>query len=194
VLRGERWRPADRALTGAALLCAAFFALSMLATLQPRGTGHLSIGSRDVLLFDGMRPSIWRGTLPTLSRHPITGSGYGTLVSETSDPRAFASPDAIPFLERPIKPRRLEAHDIWLSVLGQAGVVGLAAFLWLLYEILRRFKTLRQGPWPDRLPAALFGAVAGALVFHGLFNALEEARHLWALFGLVVAAGSRKLA
>lgn len=194
LLRGQPWRLVDRAVAGAAILVAGFFALSMIATLQPRGAGHVSIGSRDVLLFDGMRPSIWTGAVGTIERYPVTGQGYGTLVSVTTDPRAFTPPDKIPLLTRPIKPVRLEAHNVWLSVLGQAGLVGFAAFIWLLYEILRRFKTLRQGPWPDELPAALFGAVAGAFFFHGFFSAVEESRHIWALFGLLVAAGSRKLA
>ena len=82
----------------------------------------------------------------------------------------------------------MEAHNAWLSVLGQAGVVGLGAFLWLLYEIARGWRAhLGADSELLELRPALLGAVAGALLFHGVFGAVEEARHLWALFGLWVA-------
>src|SRR5262249_24713749 len=121
VLASEPWRLRERALAVAAVLVAVFFALSMLGTLQPKGQGNVSLGSRDFLIPDGMRPSIWKGVVPTIRRFPVTGMGYGALVSETDDPRAFYRPDQIPSLRGPVAPHRMEAHDIWLSVLGQAG-------------------------------------------------------------------------
>jgi O-antigen ligase len=192
VLASKPWRLRDRALAVVALLAAAFFALSMLATLQPEGRGNVSLGSRDLLFPDGPRPSIWKGVVPAIRRYPVTGMGYGALVSETDDPRAFTQPDLIPALPRTTAPQRMEAHDIWLNVLGQAGVIGLAAFLWLVLEILRHFRGLRRpGDGPlFALPAGLLGAVMGAFLFHGVFGALEEARHIWALFGLLTGCAT----
>jgi len=198
----------DTALAAAATLAAAFFMLTMIATLAPRGEGHISLGSRDLKMMDGMRPSIWAGVLPTIREHPLTGMGYGARVSETNDPRAFNTPDKLKNLSGPVAPVRLEAHNVWLSVLGQAGVLGLAGFIFLLMVLTRGWLWRRASDEPPSvaefkgktaaggsarvvtqadLRNAALAAFAGAFVYHGLIGAFEEARHLWAFLGLAVA-------
>jgi hypothetical protein len=190
-LRGERLRLPSQALAAGALLVAAFFAVSMLGTLQPKGQGNVPLpGSRDLLIPDGMRPSIWAGVMPAVQAKPILGIGYGKPVSVTTDPRAFAPPDEIPRLPRPIQPHKLEGHNVWLSVLGQAGVLGLLTFLWLVYELARKLRVGLARPLVGALPAALLGVAIGAFLYHGMFASLEESRHLWAVFGLVTAVAA----
>jgi O-antigen ligase len=75
-------------------------------------------------------------------------------------------------------PVTLEAHDVALSVLGQTGLVGLVAFAAFVVLALRGVSSARP---------ALFAALVGTLVYHGLFAALEDARHLWVLPGMVAA-------
>lgn len=173
---------------GAALL----LTLATIAGPVPSGQGHIPIGSRDLRLMDESRPSIWRGALRTFLDHPIIGYGYGTEVSVVTDPRAFVPKDKQPFVTYPVKPHRMEAHNVWLSVAGQAGIIGLGAFLFLLSCLWRPAWRLLRSPdegW-RRLGTGLAAAFVGAFLYHGLFAAIEEARHEWALFALAAAAGA----
>ena len=86
--RGRRWAvPARVTIVAATAAVMAVLTIGTIATLVPPGEGHVSLGRRDLRLWDGPRPSIWRGAAATIVRHPLTGAGYGTLVAETSDPR-----------------------------------------------------------------------------------------------------------
>lgn len=185
-------------MTGAAL-GAVFFALTMISVLVPRGEGHLTLGDRDVRFMDGSRPAIWRSAVETIAQRPALGKGYGATVAYSDDPKVFLSPDQIKKLQGPVAGAHLEGHNVWLNVAGQAGFIGLAAFSLLLYQLMRGLPALRAraaaeagraSPPPDLalLPVALVAALAGAFFYHGLFGAVEEARHLWPLLGLVAAS------
>lgn len=178
------------ALIAGAVLAAAAFALASIASPVPRGEGHLPFGSRELRLWDAPRPSIWAGAWNTIRRHPILGIGYGARVARTSDVRAFVPADKIPFLQGPVEPADLEAHNVWLNVAGQAGIVGLAAFVALLLALLGGFWDLAPPPGTalPGLAVGLWAAILGAFAYHGLFGAFEEARHVWALLGLCAAA------
>jgi O-antigen ligase len=172
-LRGGRWR--GLVLAGG-VLCAAAFAALTLVTLVPRGAGDLALGPWDVELSAGGRVDVWRGALRTAAEHPIMGKGYGTLVATTTDPRATVSMEewgTEAMADR--TPVALEAHSVALSVLGQTGALGLAAFVAFVALALRRAP-----------PAILCGLVA-TLLYHGLFAALEDARHVWLLLGMAAA-------
>jgi O-antigen ligase len=73
----------------------------------------------------------------------------------------------------------LEAHNIWLNVLGQTGILGAACFAAFLWLALRGSTAATP---------ALFCGVLATLLYHGLFAALEDARHLWLLLGLTTAS------
>jgi O-antigen ligase len=133
-----------------------------------------------VRLAEGGRVDIWRGALRTAAAHPVVGKGYGTLVGETSNPRAVVSMEhwGTGAMEAS-GPVTVEAHDVWLNVLGQTGVPGLVAFAVFVALVVRASARER----------ALLAGLVAALLYHGLFAAIEDARHLWLLLG--AAAGSR---
>ncbi len=81
-----------------------------------------------------------------------------------------------------------DAHNLYLSVLGQFGIAGLALLLAALALLIR--EVLRQGATRARI--ALLTALFAAGV-HGIAISSEDFRHLWALLGLVGLAGLPKL-
>ncbi|NUP07122.1 MAG: O-antigen ligase family protein [Polyangiaceae bacterium] len=172
---------------------AIFFTITMISVMVPRGEGHLSIGSRAVKLFDGSRWAIWSSSIDTIKRHPIIGKGYSSYVAWSDDPKVFLSPDQIASGRGPAS-AQLEAHNIWLNVAGQSGLIGLAAFGFVLYQIVRGLGPLARTSFRSKLPllpllpVALIAALVGGVAFHGLFGALEEGRHVWALFAVCAAA------
>ncbi len=189
--RRGKLRLREWALVGAAAAVALLFTAASVNSFVPRGQGHVAVGSRDVKLFDGSRPSIWMGAARTFAAHPLTGEGYGTYVAVVTDPRAYVPADRIGKATGPVRPVRMEAHNVWLSVAGQAGLVGLAAFALLLWAIFGRLRTTRlEDPRVAELPLALVAALVGALAFHGLFAAVEEARHIWLLLAVAAAAAA----
>jgi O-antigen ligase len=81
------------------------------------------------------RISIWKHTLAYDIRHPIVGSGLGnfviTLVPGTSDYNAAANQNQKEFN---LPARYVTAHDLYLDVLTETGLLGLIPFvLYLLY-------------------------------------------------------------
>lgn len=188
----------DGVIAAGAGLLAVFFAVTMISMFVPRGEGHLTVGSQDVRFMAGSRPSIWKSAVETIKQRPVLGKGYGTMVAFSNDPKVFLSPDQLSKLKGPVAGAPLEGHNVWLSVTGQAGILGLAAFGFLLYRLMQGLPALRTrsinspSPSPDLalLPVALIAALAGAFFYHGLFGALEEARHLWPFLGLAAAAVS----
>ena len=171
---------------------AVFFMLTMVSELVPAGQGQVTISAtRDVRFFHGTRPTIWASALDTVRAHPLLGKGYSAHVAVTDDPEAFLSPDQIKALHgRSAGSAALEGHDVWLNVAGQAGLLGLAAFVAMLVTMGRSF-TLRRtdGAFPY-LGVALTAGFIGAVLYHGVVSAMEESRNLWGFLGLATAAAA----
>lgn len=186
-LRGLARSWFDWALALLAASLAAFFLATMTVTLSPPGTGDLSVGSHDVKLMDGMRPSIWKGL--RIHEHPLTGVGYGEPVAITSDPRSFTSPDRLKDVVYPVAPHLMDGHNAWLNIIGQSGILGVVAFLALLLGLTRGVVWKRPSDTPLRLfwLRAITGSLVGAFAYHALVGSFEEARHLWLVLGLGVA-------
>jgi O-antigen ligase len=179
------------AVSFAAVGTALLFATASVVTSAPRGTGDVTIGSRDLKLLDGPRISIWDRVIAGVRERPWTGLGYGELPARgVSDPRSFMPAERLAKLDpTTIRPVDMEAHNQYLSVVGQTGFVGFAAFalyLSVLASRLRRRHGAADDPY-ESLRIALVAGFAGAFLFHGLFGAIEEARHVWAFFGLIAA-------
>jgi O-antigen ligase len=118
----------------------------------------------------GIRPEIWSSSMDAVRAAPITGVGAAPYVAAASDPRDFVQPDQL-----------WDAHSIYLSVLAQFGLVGLAlmgtAMLWLIRSLVKEGVT--------RARIAVLLALFSVAV-HGVFTASEELRHAWALLGIAV--------
>lgn len=175
-LIGGRGR--NLALVAAAAVALGFAALT-LVQLVPRGAGDFGAGPFDIKVAEGGRIDIWRGALHTIEQHPLTGQGYGTLVGSTDNPRAWVSMEKWGTAQMSSTQRvPLEAHNVWLNVTGQTGILGLVCFAAFVFLALRGSAAA--------VPA-LFCGVLATLLYHGLFAALEDARHVWLLLGLAAA-------
>ena len=127
--------------------------------------------------------------MPGIKENPVLGIGYGERVAPVSDPRAYHEGGALAEETKGVEVR-MEAHNVWLNVLGQAGVIGLIGFTLLMWWVVGGVRNAPLGAPFQNVPIAVFAAVAGAFLFHGLFLANEEARHLWVLFAIAASIKS----
>jgi O-antigen ligase len=80
-----------------------------------------------------------------------------------------------------------DAHNVFLNFAAQTGLVGLAAMLAIVLHVARRTFPLRlQGFGAVRVMLGL--TWLNAFVYQGLTGSYEDARHLWLLLGLLIAA------
>ena len=118
------------------------------------------------------------GRVPDLPGAPYLGRGLGAQVTL----HEWVSPTG--FLQR-----LTDAHNIWLNIAAQHGIVGIAAFLALVVYLSRRISLLRADPSPSAIVKLGLGlAFVTAVLYQGLSGAFEDARHLWVLVGLIVCA------
>ncbi|MBS1793926.1 MAG: O-antigen ligase family protein [Acidobacteria bacterium] len=127
-----------------------------------------------------VRVLVWESVIETFKKQPLTGKGTGTdaafldYVTLSGDHQIL-----------------LDAHNNWLNVLGQTGIIGLVSFLLLNFVLIRK---CRFGlDVPDEISSirlALSCAFITAFVYQGLTGSFEDARHLWILIGLLAGASS----
>jgi hypothetical protein len=120
---------------------------------------------------DGLRPSgrvkLWRQVATGFVHHPLVGRGLGTRLGSVAEGRLT------------------DAHEVWLSVAGHMGLIGLLALVAVvLVAVGRRWRDLANEP----IPKALLIAFVGAFLYQGLSMSIEETRHIWLLIGLLAAA------
>ncbi|HTK37389.1 MAG TPA: O-antigen ligase family protein [Pyrinomonadaceae bacterium] len=127
--------------------------------------------------FSSDRMHIWRVTLSVISHHIPFGSGLGTFGS------AYTAFDTYGGMERVE-----QAHNDYLQVLADAGVVGLAiglSFLFFLYDKARQSIKIE-----DRfLRGVALGAVAGcsAILVHSIFDFVLHITAIAVLFLTLIA-------
>lgn len=179
--RGNRLFSARIALaTGIAgallFLAAAAFSLSPIET-SPYTFNFL--GQR----FDPtQRLLTWQESLRTFIQYPVIGRGP-------------ALPSAEVLFKAPSGQLQMltDAHQSWLNIAAQAGIIGLAAFVWLtiaLYKCASEQTSLRTANSAFRF-WLLMGFMT-AFLYQGLVGSFEDARHLWAFFGFIVSAAEMR--
>jgi O-antigen ligase len=125
--------------------------------------------------------------LRMFAAHPIFGAGIGQYYALSSE---FSTPEL-----RAVYPRE-NAHNNFLQILAEAGVVGFAVFVWLLTVAATRLWTPVAGRAPNA-PTAL--VVAGPLAFlltwlagHPLLID-EPALTFWLLLGSLAGSGTTEI-
>jgi len=103
----------------------------------------------------------WKGVVRMIAANPLTGTGLGTfsgafpLFKQYGDSAVWD-----------------QAHDEYLQLLAESGIVGFALFVWGFVAFWRSDLGPRlTGPW-DRQPPVVLGASLGilALLFHSLVD------------------------
>jgi hypothetical protein len=72
--------------------------------------------------------------------------------------------------------------------MARQGLLGLVAFSWVVFHLMRRFRL--SGSFTDRdsaVRASLELAMIGGFLYSTLTGSFENTRHVWALMGLVAA-------
>lgn len=123
--------------------------------------------------YPSVRWLTWGQAMGTWSAHWLVGSGL------------TVSPISVDYLDPSGDWHHLtDAHNVFLNVAAQSGVVGLAGLLVLIVRVgIMRLKAPKGS-----LLQALTIAWLAAFVAQGLTGSYEDARHLWVLLGLIIAA------
>jgi len=126
-----------------------------------------------------MAPSVrllaWTQAVENTLSSPIFGHGIGIDPVDVDYEAAGCGPHCV-----------LDAHNAFLNIAAECGLVGLAALLavvLLVVTVLAR--AIRER---DRITAGLSIAWLGGFAAQGLVGAFEDQRHLWVLFGLILSA------
>lgn len=169
-----RPRLARASLTISIAAAAAFYLMSF-AALKPHATSPFSV---DIPVIGNIQPSsrvlVWIASFRTFADDPLTGKGLGQPACAVSFENTDGSYSML-----------TDAHNIFLSVAAQSGSLGLAAMIALsLY--LRRLGRRSDDP-AVRL---IWAAFVSAFLYQGAVGAFEDARHLWILIGILVAASN----
>jgi len=123
----------------------------------------------------------WGAALKQFLHHPLIGNGIGIDPIQVG----LATPSTYEVLT--------DAHNVFLSIGAQCGLAGLAGLAALIAFVVGRT------PWSaglrgKQLPQLLLGATfLDVFVYQGLGGSFEDARHIWVLLGLLMAASRLEL-
>ena len=159
------------AMIGACIMAAGFVAVAPLALF---GTDDYSSSG---LFTPSSRFLVWRDAISVFLSDPISGKGVGTAVAEV----VFQNSDGSRSL-------LTDAHNMFLNVAAQAGLPGLVAIVALVVVVGRTAWSGQDRIRRNNVRTALAIAFVTAFVYDGLTGSFEDARHLWILIGLILAA------
>ncbi len=177
--RKQRPRRASLALAvgvGAATLFVAATAATPI--LHPTAPFLIDIPFSGTKLAPSGRLMVWIDAWRNFSDHPLFGQGIGGDAVHVR----YLNPSGE-------QEHLTDAHNIFLSIAAQCGFIGLAALGALIVHAARRARpmTFAMGE-AAAVRTALGLGLAVAFLYEGLGGSFEDARHLWVLLGLLLAA------
>jgi O-antigen ligase len=162
---------------GAALLLVV--AMAVTPILHPTAPFLISVPGTDLTLAPAARLLTWIDALKNFTANPLVGRGIGVDAVDVHylDPSGNAQV-------------LTDAHNTFLNIAAQCGLIGLLALLALLFWVFRDILPLRLGQDGDSsvLRFGLGFAFLNAFAYQGLGGSFEDSRHLWVLFGLFLAS------
>lgn len=161
-----------RLLTAAIAAGVAGAILLLLATIAVPVDASLSL----LPLRPSSRVLTWIGAFRTFQANPWLGRGVGLEVAAIG----YTNPSGV-------YEWLTDAHQTWLSVLAQSGVVGLAAFLSITVVLLRGARRSTAGD-AQTLRTGLTVAFVAGFLYQSLTGSFENTRHVWLLIGFLAAA------
>jgi O-antigen ligase len=180
----ERHRNSRIALL--ALCCgtvvAALFVIALTVTPVVYATAPflIHVPGSDFVLAPSGRFLTWTSAAREFAHHFPIGHGIGIEPAQVVYPR----PDG--FVEH-----LTDAHNLFLSIAAQAGIVGLAGLAALIGLAVRLTGRLElDGTCSKALMVGLGLSFLNGFVYQGLGGAFEHSRHLWVLLGMLIAASA----
>lgn len=162
------------ALASGILVCIVSLASSFIA-LQPHSTAPYSISVPiiNAQVYPSPRLMVWSEAVDNFLTSPIVGHGPGTPSASITYENTDGSYSLL-----------TDAHNSFLSVATQTGILGLVAFFALTIYVLRVGCLEWRG---DPIRAGVAIAFLTAFVIQGTTSAFEDTRHLWVLMGMLIA-------
>ena len=151
-------------------------AATVTPIIHPTAPYLIDVPGVEQAVAPAVRTMTWTDAAENFSRNPLLGAGLGTHPAEVDyvDPaggRRFVT----------------DAHNVFLNIASQCGLLGLAALAILIVSILRLTMPIRLDD-TRILTVGLGLAWLDAFVYQGLTGSYEDARHLWVLVGLLLAS------
>lgn len=137
--------------------------VTLVAPLRGRVTeklGQLQRGEVNVVLtgrLDGWRAALWMA-----GRHPLLGVGHGAYVSEFADARLALEERGVRFYRKHREPLFANAHDEYLEVAAEWGLIGVVALAWAVWLLLAAARRVATGAPRDA--ALAWGGLATVAV------------------------------
>src|SRR5260221_14746477 len=168
------WRALGARSPAAATLCAVAGAAGAIGFLIAITISPVSIQT----LAPSSRVLTWTGAWHTFLAHPYLGRGLGLEVADVRYLNASGSYEML-----------TDAHNTWLSVMAQNGIVGLMALTLVVVTLARRMRMPDLGaPSISIVRRGLELALVGGFLYQTLSGSFENTRHVWVLMALVDAA------
>ena len=153
------------------------FASTLISPIQ-REESKVELPFLNVRIEPSVRVVVWENVLKRGAEFPFLGRGVGEDAANVKYTVVSGHKQVL-----------TDAHNAWLNVFGQAGLIGVTAFTLMCWAILRCCKfDPGHGSEAEWLLFALSAGFVGAFLFQNLFGSFEDARHLWVMVGLIPAA------
>jgi O-antigen ligase len=126
----------------------------------------------------GGRLALWQAALEKFRHDPIFGSGFGTFGGAVAARRV---------------PDGFYVDNFFLKTLAEAGIIGLMAFVWLVFSLIRAgWATFKSIIDPDLkiMAGAILAGLIGVAAHNGVENIFEVpmmASYFWLLAGMLLA-------
>jgi O-antigen ligase len=161
-------------------LAALLFVVAMAVTpiVHPTAPFLIRVPLLDLTLAPSGRLMVWMEAAGNILERPVSGRGIGaeTVATRYRDPSGGLQ-------------RLTDAHNMFLNIAVQSGLLGLAALIALILHIAGRLRPLRLPPRGAGVVRVAVGlGLLNGLVYQGLGGSFEDARHLWFAFGLLLAS------
>jgi O-antigen ligase len=188
IIFGGRWR--GRVTILAILIAfASVFYITALAPPAARERILNTVQGQEKIQQGGGRTTIWQVALRVGEAHPVNGVGAGNF--PTSARHYVLRPGVLPRTDLILATPKV-AHNIYLQLFSELGLVGLTLFLLIIFFALRSmFRSAHNFRDRGDRPAEIFArtllvATIGMLTA-SFFISIELDKHLWLLLGLGVA-------
>lgn len=172
---GPLARPARIAVVAASILVAAAFLVVSSLTLFSYTADGWSVPLAAGEFTPSHRAMAWRSGFETFLEHPVVGKGVGL-------------PTAQAIYIDPNGNRQLlaDAHNTYINVLAETGVLGLTAFMAILLWTAGKVWKLGSMDRSTHMVRLCLGlALLDAVFYQSVTGSFEDQRHLWVFLGAV---------